>query len=472
MGLMDFFVKKDVVTEDKSSKIIDHLNSMATTFRRSSIFSGFAVSPDGKRNYNMLFGYGDDLSYSDFYALFKRGGFANAVVSKIAKACWRDPPVIRVGQKEVLKEELLQLKRNGLFRAFERADILNRIGPFSVLVVMVPDGRKLSDPLGSAKDLSSINFHPYGYDAIEIVEWDSEPSSPRYGLPLRYNLQIVQKGKKDMTTITRIVHWSRIVHMAEGCLDSRIEGLSCLEPIWNSLLDIEKIRGASSEAAFRNARQKFALEAGKDARLATAPTDLAAAREEVESFTNGQQDFMRLSNMTARVMQPGLASPRDAFDIAVEEVSGETGIPIRILTGKGGGQLAGSEDRASWNSLVVDRQESVCTEHFIRFLEILSISGMIKLPDDYDVIWPVRASLNTMEVAESQFRRGQAINHIMTAITSPAGVMVDLQSILEELHFDKIQLTGKPRPDIIDSKPESGKITTESKAKDNTSDES
>lgn len=411
----------------------------------------FGQSPDGKRDYNALFGYGETLSYSDFYGMYARGGIANTVIEKVAKACWRDVPVIKAGDSEILTDDLSDLKSAGLFAGLERADILNRIGNYSVLLIGVPDGMKLDQPVGSANSMDGMYFQAYSQAGITVTQWDNEPTSPRYGKPVMYQLQVIsQSSTQAQQIVSRNVHHSRIVLMAEGALESDFDGRSALEPCWNALIDKDKARGSAAEAYFRNARQKFTLEAVTDANVSNDSASLSALKNEVLAFTNDQQDFMRLQNMKANVIQPEMVSPRDVFDVAVEEVAGVTGIPIRVLTGKGGGNLAGSEDKSAWNAVIGDRQSSVCTDYLTQALRILEEAGLVKLPKSFVIEWPASPVMNDLEAADEMVKRADAATKIGSLATA-MGEVADVNGILESVGLDPITVEKSNQDDELDA---------------------
>jgi len=337
------------------------------------------------------------------------------------------------------------LKKKGFFQAMERADRLNRIGSFSVLVIGVPDGEDLDQPLGSAKagDFDSMYFHPYNYDGTTIVEWDTDPASPRFGLPEKYQVQITRNNNtsqtKDVNTTAYVVHWSRVVHMAEGALDSSIEGESSLEACWNALIDKDKVRGSSSESYYRNSRQKLALETVNGAQLDKSEAAVEALKQQVEDFQNGFGDTLRLSNMQANMLQPGLASPRDPFDVCVEEIAGTTGIPIRILTTKAGGNVVGHEDKASWNSLVHDRQDHECSVYLSRALTIMSEAGLLDFPEDAEIEWEPVSALTETDEAEIMDKKSSAFQKTIAALSTLKGTELDAKEIMEQIGFKDIE---------------------------------
>lgn len=433
---------KDIIIYNQQMKESDsYFGTILNAFARRFSGGTFGVSPNGKRDFNALFGYGDFLSYTDYFSMYKRGGIANVVVAKVAKSCWRDMPKILVDDDEVLEDELALLKNANFFRMLERADILNRIGSFSVMLIGIPDGLELNLPVGSAKkgSFDAMYFNVYGYDGIEILKTDSDPASSRFGLPVLYQLQTIDVDnslRKQTQIISRIVHYTRIVHLAEGSLDSSIEGTSALEAPWNALTDKEKTRGSSAEAYYRNARQKLALETNDGAKVSTDPKAITALKENVENFQNGLEDVLRLSNMKANMLQPSMASPRDTFDIAVEEVAGTTGIPVRILTTKAGGSVTGSEDKATWNALVNDRQDQECSLYLIDALKVMSEAGIIELPDNVVVKWPVQTSLSEKESSESMRNKAEAFKAATEGLSTIGADEVVVESVFEAIGLD------------------------------------
>lgn len=431
----------DITENDTTmSKII---NSFTHTLRRLGSAFDFGISPDGKRNYNTIFGYGENLTYSDYYGMFARSAIGSAIVNKVSRACWNEQPAIKIDEDtEILQDEINQLDKLGFFRALERADTLNRIGSYSVLFIGVPDGLDLNQPIGTARDLQGLYFNPYNEDGITILKWDTDPTSKRWGLPELYQLQTSTQGdtRTAITKQTVVVHWSRIIHLAEGALDNTIEGASSLRAPWNKLIDLQKITGGAGEAYFRNARQQRALEADKDARLEPGSAELSTLKDNIEAFDNSWDSTLRLQNMKAHHLPVNLASPRDAFDVAIEEISGQTGIPIRILTGKGGGQLAGSEDRASWNGIIADRRSTECNNYLMQGLEILAAANMIELPDDAVIEWSPQAALNEKETADVNKVKADTLNVMVDLFNKPTGDEVVKETALSIVGLDNVEI--------------------------------
>ena len=415
------------------------LNSIRAAFGRGG--GTFGISASGKRNYNELFGYGTNLDYRDYHAMYERGGYAKTIVDLFPKSCWRDTPELKLNDTTILESELESLKHVGLFKALETADVCNRIGKFSVLFIGIPDGLDPSLPVGSAAsgDFAGLYFQAFEEDGIEVVKWDTDPSSRRYNMPDLYQLQVVNRDNSKLQgdITARVVHHSRIVHMAEGALSNKLEGVSCLKACWNALQDKEKVRGAAGESYYRNSRQKLSLESLPGA--SQKPLNDAQReqlKENVENFQNGFEDTLRLSNMTANMMQPQIASPRDTFDISTEDIAGTCRIPVRFLTTKTGGSVTGSEDKAALNAVVNDRQEQECTIWLLDSLKAIAESGIFVLPEFISVSWPVQSSLSEKESAESSKARAEAFKSATEGLSTIGGDSVIAESVFKEIGLD------------------------------------
>ena len=98
-------------------------------------------------------------------------------------------------------------------------------------------------------------------------------------MPLIYNLNAGGYGGTNSTTASQImkretiqVHYTRVIHVAEGLLENDVLGTPRLEPIVNRLIDLEKIVGGGSEIFFLNARGGIHMNQQPETKLAN--TDL------------------------------------------------------------------------------------------------------------------------------------------------------------------------------------------------------
>jgi hypothetical protein len=415
------------------------------------------TSHDGKRDIYDIYGYPRDLGgEAGFLCMFQqsaRQGIANRITHGMAGSCWRDGFEVRADPEDEesaqLDDALQVLNRAGLTQRLERADVLNRIGRFSVLLVGVPDGLELREPVGTVRggpeQLKTVYFQPYAYDCVEVIQWETDNKNPRYGMPVLYTLsKATRRGnEKDNAPITTLtVHYSRIVHLAENALDSDLEGAGALEPIYNRIVDIDKATGGASEAYFRNARRIITTEIDKEfaAGLLSDPAQKASFDESVQKFTNEWQDHITAAGAKVGQLQSTHYSPLDTVKVALWEISGYTGIPIRILTGEGAGQLAGSEDQLAYNHIVADRQRLVCAGWAYAVLEVLQAAGLLKLDPQWSVVFPPQQASTEMQQAEVDARRATTLRDTLTACSSAAGGGVDVASALRAVGLSDVEV--------------------------------
>lgn len=422
------------------------LNNLISSIRQQ--LSEYNKSSDGSRDYNKIFKYPESLCFEDYLGMYERGGIAKAIVDRLPKACWRDVPKLKVGDKEVFIEEIKELKALGLFDALERADRANRIGSYSLLYLGVGDNvDNLAEPISTSGNINDLYFNIYTEKSVHSVDLDQDANSRNYGKPItytlsaRYNNNVIQM---PTNVASKVVHSSRLVHLAEGAIDHDLVGTSALKPIYNALLDKDKVRGGSAEAYFRNVGEKFALMVDKDASLSNDPEKRKQLSDELESFTNNWQQFIKLQNMEMERFETNLTSPRDAFDIIMEEISGQTEHPIRLLTGKGSATIVGSEDKASWNATVLDRKESFCTKILLNALNILANANIIPdIPKNLVVEWEEGSALSESEKAEVVHKKAQAYNSLTSANSNMGADIYDQQSVLDAVGLEDLKIDGE-----------------------------
>ena len=91
---------------------------------------------------------------------------------------------------------------------------------------------------------------------------------------------------------------------------------------------------------------------------------------------------------------------------------------MRILTGEGAGQLAGSEDKASFNQLVSDRQNLVCQEWVERVFEILQLASLVDYQPDYRISWLAIEALDAFEQSKVAQNNSTAFKNVTEALSS------------------------------------------------------
>lgn len=427
---------------------------MSTITFRQFLSSALGFSGSGKRNYYDIYDYPKDLSsdvgFRIMWQLYKRTGIGNRLTSGMAKLCWRQGFELWENDKkdatQIAVDQLNLLRRSKLLQYIERADTLQRIGRYGVLFLGIPDGRQPNEEIGRVaggeKMLDNLYYRPYAYDSIKISNFELNPISPRYGLPLEYQLTVINKDAHNATPVKTIVaHWSRIIHLNENGLESDIEGMGYLEPIVNTLYNLEKVCGGSSEAYFRNAKGKIAFEFDKEMANFFNENEPAkkAFNENAESFTNDFKDQITFSGGSAKTLDTPHYTPKDTIMGNLWIISGYSGYPIRVLTGEGSGQLAGSEDRLAMNNIVQSRQDMFGMQVAIEILERLKKCGMLSLPDYYDVRFPLQEETTEDQKVKNNEIRANTFKTVGETLSGLGGV-VDTLSAFRNFGFDDIDI--------------------------------
>lgn len=432
------------------------ITNQVSTLRRE-VTNLLGISHNGKRNLNEIYGYPETVSV-DFRALYqmaKRDGIANRLTYGHARTCWREGfKIVDDDDNEFLTDEIKKLSKKGLINKIERADILNRIGSFSVLFVGIPDGLDPREPVGvvTGDGFKSIYFKPFAYDGIEISSTIQDPTNERFGLPECYTVQKQSRGdaNKDVSINSMVVHWTRIIHMSEGSLDSEIEGMGYLEPIYNRLLDINKTTGGAAEAYFRNAKGKLVYEV--DPEFAAGLNDAAkdSLNDGAKKFTNEYQDHIFASGSKVKAIDTPHYTPKDTVMTALWAISGYSGYPIRILTGEGSGQLAGSEDQLALNAIISDRQNIVCSPWVVRLFEILAMAKMIEWDDNWAIEFPKQSTTTEQQQADLDNKKADTLLKVTQAKSQIGGDEIDVKSALDFLGLGEIGIDIISDDDDID----------------------
>lgn len=357
----------------------------------------------GDRDLYKALGYKEALSFDDFMGKFNRGDIAKTIVTAFPDATWRAKPVIRpTGQRNTpLEKEWKSLaKRLKFWDIAKRADILCGIGRYSVILLGFADGKDFSEPVTDPKGIEYLAV--YSENNAEFTELVSNKNDPRYGKPLYYN---IRRNDKE---ISRRVHPSRVIHIAEGALEDDIYGTPRLQPVFNRLADLNLIVSGSAEMFWRGAFPGYGFSADADAELSS--TAISEMNDEIEDFVHNLKRYLRLQGVEIKEFKPQVASPVDHVLIQLQMISGCTRIPMRILIGSERGELASSIDESNWNSRVEERRELFAEPHIIDpFAQTMMDFGFLPKVDDYEAMWPDMETMNSKAKSELAQRYTKAL---------------------------------------------------------------
>lgn len=403
------------------------LHALSTVLIERMMFARRAgMSFNGTRDLYNILGYNRVLSYAEYRARYQRGGIAKRIVEAYPKATWRDGIDLYEDEDPSTETEFEKAwttlqKRLGIWSKLQRVDILAGLSTFAVLLIGAPG--ELSEPLPKGSPDKLLYLTPFSggggpggdsqtrivtANADAVIEtYDVEPQSPRFGLPLTYRLK---RTTVSSPVLDRPVHWTRILHVAEGLLADEVFGAPTLEPVWNLLDDLDKVTGGGAEAFWLRANAGLHLDVDKSMGAPGTPTKPGAVgldadarkalNDKAVELQHQLQRVMVTRGVTATQLSSAVANFKDPADAIITQIAGTKAIPKRILVGSEMGQLASGQDKDNWNTAVQDRRTSYAGPNILRpLVDRLIEFGYLPKPKEYDVEWSVIEDLTEDEKA-------------------------------------------------------------------------
>lgn len=385
-----------MTTDDIAAGDIGKLRVLSELLTRSGLASRLGKSFSGARDLYEVLGYTRSLQFEDYWSMFERGRLGARIVTAPVNSTWHGKTEVWEGQEAKdtqFEKDWKDLdKKHQILPKMVRLDILAGIGRYAVLLMGFNDSEDFATPLTTTGSLQLLYIQPYHEDAAKITDWDKDPRSPRYGKPVTYTINANSLGSTPGGIgISLKVHYSRVIHIAEGLLDNDVYGKPRLRSVYNSVQDLEKIAGGSAEMFWQGAMGGKAFSAREGATL-----DPVGLEAEIDEYIHGLRRYVKLQNMDIQDLTPGVSDPKSHIDIQLDLIAGETGIPKRILIGSERGELASSQDEGNWNSRVQQRREQFAEPFILRpFIDKMLELKILPTPkDDYQVQW---ADLSTMD---------------------------------------------------------------------------
>ena len=272
-----------------------------------------------------------------------------------------------------------------------------------------------------------------------VAEWETNWTGERFGQPVMYQIVINAPGMQtsgaaSAPAVTKLVHWTRCVHIGRG------ETLSAprMRQVLRRLLDLAKIYGASGEAYWKSCFAGLAFEThpalGGDVEI-----DEAKLRNMVEEYWGGLQRALILMGMSAKPLAPSVVDPTPHINAHLEAICIKLAMPVRIFKGSERGELASSQDDMAWNDRVKEEQNNHCTNHIIvPVVDRLIMLGVLPRPKsgEYFVWWPdITSQSETERLANLNSRVGAYATYVkenLQTIIPPLDFMTRWDNLSEE----------------------------------------
>lgn len=375
---------------------------------------------DDREIYEAL-GYKLKPTFNDYMALYLRGDIAGTVVDLPVEDSWRVAPTITESQEEEtqFEKQWKELaKKLRVYHYFERVDILASIGDYAVLFLGFDDGLPASEQVQNARQL--LYLMPYSKVNATIQGKQTDPTNRRFNLPVSYTIKRedpLSGGASATAVQDMVVHHSRIIHVAEKCLESNVTGTPRLQRVLNRCEDMLKLAGGSAEMFWRGAFPGYAFKLDDGATLGM--QDMDALEDEIEGWVHNLTRYIRLRGMSIQELALQVADPTGHIDKQLDLIAAASRIPKRILLGSERGELASSQDEVNWAKYIEKRQNKHCEPTIVRpFIDTLIEVGVLTEPTtgEYDVEWQDILAPGIREQVEVGKIRSEAIKNYVNAI--------------------------------------------------------
>lgn len=443
------------VLNENTVRSFGHLVHNLTTLSRTRALQQL-LDPNPLRDLDKEFQYPRNMTQWDFRQLYDQEGIAARVVNVYPDECWSVYPELY--ERETNRRTTFEIAWDGLLEEFDiwhylhRIDRMSGIGRYGVLLVGFDDGLPLENPVpglrpdGSreptASSLKVIYLRAFDETLVNVKLLQSDPTNPRYGKPESYNLQLADANAfqggilSDPTATLRSqeVHWSRVVHVADDCMSSEVFGTPRLQNVYRRVYDIRKVLGGSAEMFFRGAFPGLSIEMlpelAAEGNTLDEPTK-ADIFAQLERYMNGLQRYLAWTGMQTKVLAPAIAEPTAHIREQLTYIAASKEVPLRVFIGSEAGQLASTQDAATWNRRVARRQRNYINPRIVKpFVDRLMLVGALPRVKSYNVDWTDLNSLTEEQQASVAMKKAQCL---LQYVTSGAETVLPVEYFLVDV---------------------------------------
>lgn len=400
------------------------LANIGTVGSRARLAGIAGVGFAGDRDIWTEAGYRTDLEYEHYRAVYDRQDIGGKIVDLPAMDTWRRGYEIRDGvfapggedTSRTDTEFVVSFRaldaRVGIRAALSKGDRISGIGRYGVVFLGFDDvGREeWKNPVKTEGERRLVYLRAFAEGRATIASFVRDATSADFGLPETYEINFGD----DIGTA--LVHYSRVLHIADDPIDDEVYGTPRLQRVYNRLYDLLKVVAGSSESFWQTMNRGLHADVRDDAELD--PDDESALEEELDEYYHGLRRYIRTSGIDINPLGTDTADPSGMFNVLVSLISAASDIPQRILIGSERGDLASTQDESNWNKVVSDRQANHAEPNILRpLIDRLVTYGVIPAPEsgEYSVEWRSLYERSDVEIAEIADKVAGAVQKVAPA---------------------------------------------------------
>lgn len=403
---------------------------MSTLLQRLALAVRAGLQFGTDRDLYKVFGYKQNPNYQDYLARYYRQDVASRIIDLPVTATWRRGVTIMDddGEEGKFSQAWKSLAiEHSIYHFLERVDRLSGLGHFAVLLLGTDAPGKLDTPLKKADNL--IYLQPYGEGSTKITAFDSSETSPRFGRPTAYEVEIADPTlivkqpplpQASRNTKKLKVHFSRVLHVAEATLEDAVLATPRMLKVYNLLDDLLKVVGGSAETFWLTANRGMQADIDKEMQLDE--DEETALADEIEEYQHQLRRWIRTRGVKITSLGGEVADPTGVFLVLIGLVAGSYGIPVRILLGSERGELASEQDRANWANRVEERRETYAEPLILRpFIGMLTSTGILVQPNgEIATKWPDPFAPSPLEAGQTRAQNARAATNLTKTLESEA----------------------------------------------------
>lgn len=295
---------------------------------------------------------------------------------------------------------------HSLWEKILRADICSRLGRYGVLLIGAP-GESDTELPHSSSGSKLLYFLPLTERDAKIQETDlnTDRENPRYGMPEFYRISSPELSNKSRELRT---HYTRVIHFADGLLDSDLYGQPVLGPIFNRLMDRNKLIGGGAEAAWNLMDPGYHADINPEVEYKEGEED--ALRESVENMRHDLERFLVTRGVTLKQFASAVPDFSANSQHIIEEIAGTVGEPVGVLMGREKGDVASTQDRSNRTDRIYDRRNRSAYPRVRTLIDRFIAYGYVPKPigGKYDILPPEEDESTELEKSELVLKLAQA----------------------------------------------------------------
>ncbi len=236
-----------------------------------------------------------------------------------------------------------------------------------------------------------LYLRPFSEEVTFVKTRETDVTSPRFGLPTMYTIQFrdfpnwgIQAGE----IISRDVHWTRVIHVADNKKMSEVYGIPRGQQSYNYVVNVRKVSSGGAEAHWKSAFPGFAFEVNPELADQDIEMDKEGIRQEFERFQNSTQRYMAVQGVTTKPLAPTVTDPSPNIEIQLKLIAITLNTPFRILFGSETEEHAGDNDSETWHKKLAGRCNKYIGPQLMRpFIDRFVAFGILPKPKQICIEW-------------------------------------------------------------------------------------